>query len=81
MGSGEPRRYRVHNLERMAPNHWGRAADGMAYAEDGRCYSADAKQGAEGAVTFAEMLAKLTGEKIVVLDGKRGGKIVWQSWK
>jgi len=75
------RRYRVHNLERIAPNHVLDGAGEVEYAEDGYCYSADDRRGIEGSITFAQMLAKLTGHRIVVLDGKRGGKTVWQSWR
>jgi hypothetical protein len=80
MTAAERRRYCVHNLERMAPHDSAGGPSHIEYAHDGHCYSSDEKHGDEGAITFAEMLAQVTGQKIVVLDGRRAGKIVWQSW-
>ncbi len=73
------KRYRIHNLDRLAPNHLRGGPAGIVYAEDGYFFSADQRLGKTGAVEVAKLLARVTGERIVVLDAKRFGALVWSN--
>jgi hypothetical protein len=73
------KRYRIYNLDRRAPKHETSGPAGLAYDEDGFCFSTDQIGGEAGAVEIAKLLAKVTGERIVVLDAKRAGALVWSN--
>jgi hypothetical protein len=73
------KRFRIHNLDRIAPNDLKGGPAGLSYAKDGYCFGTDELGGQAGAIEIAKLLAEVTGERIVVLDAKRSGALVWSN--
>jgi hypothetical protein len=75
------KRFQVYNMERTSasPCWAGELGGEIVYEEDGYCYSSDSRSGVLGSLTIAGMLARNTGQLIVVRDGWRNGQVVWSS--
>jgi hypothetical protein len=67
----ERKKYRVHNLDRMAPKHT-KHYGGGTYDEDGFCFDADTE---DEAIGFARDQAAATKQHVVVRD--ESGASIW----